>query len=193
MSRGTAFGILAGAAVLVTGTALFVALGIASGVWVPKGTSVARTSSTMVSWEELLDDVRDGRVLHVGQRADRLTATEVDRQVVVGPHPESADPFADIAAAADEVGVDRPTFDIEGQPVDLAPRTATIDYSHFLEQVRRGSVLEVTQQGSQLTVTTESTVYLVVLDQPAADVLADIEGAAREGSVQPPVFTKVPE
>jgi hypothetical protein len=147
-----------------------------------------------VTLDDVLGDVRAGRVIHVSQHDGRLTVTEIDRQVEVDVPPDSDDPFADIAAAADEGGAERPTFDIEGQP--LEPEThepETLDYARFLDQVRDGRVFEVIQQGSQLTVTTDSAQYVVVLDDPDADVLADIERAARRGSLHPPTFTKVPE
>jgi hypothetical protein len=193
VSRGTAFGILAGSAVLVTGTAVFVLIGIAFGLWVPRGGPTPTLARSGVTFDDVLDDVRDGRVIHVGQHDGRLTVIEIDRQVEVDVPSDSGDPFAEIAAAADEVGVDRPSFDIEGQPLDETIEPDTLDYARFLDEVRDGRVLEVVQQGSQLTVTTDSTQYLVVLDDPAANVLADIEQAARRGSAQPPTFTKLPD
>jgi hypothetical protein len=195
MSRRASFAVLAGSAALVVGCALFLLVGIAAGVWQPRGGSPSRDAAETPtpggiqlgarSYEQFLDDVREGAVVSASQQGDLVQVEAVFGAYTVTA-PAGVDVYGDMQGAAETGGVEVPSYNGEGLP----PKT--ISYAEFLGQVERGRIFDVTQQGLEIHATAETREYLVTVPSRGTDVLGDIEAAAERGGVQPPYYGKAP-
>jgi hypothetical protein len=193
MSRRASFAVLGAAAAVVVGCALFVLVGITAGVWQPRGAPPPARATQQPgpisiggrSYDQFLDDVRAGRVVHASQEGDLVQVDTVEGAYTVDA-PPGADVFSDIHAAANDGGVAVPPFDMTGS----AP--VAIGYDEFLDEVREGQIADVTQQGSQLNASGDTRQFLVTVPSADTDVLHDIETAAAAGGVSPPFYSKAP-
>jgi hypothetical protein len=193
VNRQASFAALGASAALVLGCALFLFVGIAAGVWQPRGAPPPRASVPPPggipigarSYGEFLEDVRQGRVVHASQQGDLVQVDAVDGPYTVEA-PPGEDVLADMSTAAEEGGVEMPSFDSEGQP------PTTITYEAFLAEVEAGHIVDVTQQGTDIQASSSSRQFVVQAPSALADVLGDIEAAARRGGVPPPFFSKAP-
>lgn len=195
MNRGASIAVLGASAALVVGSMLFLVVGIAAGVWQPRGAPPPRPSPTEFggggiqlgarSYGEFLQDVREGTVLQISQQEELIQVEAAFGSYTVTA-PATADIYADVQAAAESGGVDVPPFASEGvEPV-------TVEYEEFLAQIETGRISDVTQQGDELHATGFSREYVTTLPSPSTNVLADIDAAARRGGVDPPVYTRIP-
>lgn len=196
MSRRGSFAALALSVALVAGVAVVLVAGVALGAWHPAGPvrPAAPTSPTgpadprAIEYGEFLDDVRAGRVFDVFQDIDELQVNAEDGFYTVQLPFGEPDVFGDIQAAAAAGGVPTPAFGANSGPDETAE---PLSYEVLLEQVRSGRIHDVFHEGDQLMVNAVDGSKEVVA--PAgADVLDDLEAAARRGGVPPPAYTKVP-
>jgi len=195
MSRRASFAALALSVALVAGSVVALVVGVAVGAWQPAG-PVARPStpaipgagSGSVEYGEFLDDVRAGRVFDVYREGDILQVNTEDRPYTVQLPPGDPDVYDDMEAAATAGGVPIPGFSTAGGPDD-PPEPLT--YAELLRQVRAGRIYDVFHDGDRLMVTAVDGGKAVTVPE-GADVLDDLEAAARAGGVSPPAYTKVP-
>jgi hypothetical protein len=195
MNRRASFAALGASAALVVGCAFFLVVGIAAGVWQPRGAPASRApAGTQTpggiqlgarSYGEFLEDVREGAILGISQQAELVQVQAVFGSYTVTAPPD-ADVYGDVQEAAESGGVELPPFSSEG----VAP--TTVPYDEFLAQVEAGRITDVTQQGSDLHGTGFSREYLTKTPSPHTNVLGDIDAAAQRGGVDPPVYTRVP-
>jgi hypothetical protein len=194
VNRRASFAALGASAGLVIGCALFLFAGIAAGVWQPRGAPPPRASVGPPggipigarSYNQFLDDVRVGRVVHVSQNGQLVQVEAIDSSYTVEA-PPGEDVFADISANAEAGGVDVPPFDSEG----LAP--STIGYDEFLAEVEAGHITDVNQEGSDIHASSADREFLVQAPSAGTNVLGDIEAAAQRGGVDPPFYAKSPK
>jgi hypothetical protein len=194
VNRQASFAALGASAALVLGCALFLFVGIAAGVWQPRGAPPPRATVAPPggipigarSYTDFLDDVRDGRVVHVSQQGQLVQVDTTDSSYTVEA-PPGADVFADISGAAEAGGVDVPPFDSEGLP------PTTISYDEFLDEVGAGHITDVNQEGSDIHASSPGREFLAHAPSAETNVLGDIEAAARQGGVDPPFYAKSPK
>jgi len=80
-----------------------------------------------------------------------------------------------------------------GRAVDPPePTPATVTYGEFLDEVRSGQVVVVSQRGQILVVETVERTYEVTVPSPETDVIADMETAALNGGTHPPAYEANP-
>jgi hypothetical protein len=200
MSRSSGLLVLAACVTVLVGAFLATASSIALGAWTPLGERPAPTSTPQsggpiggpgeVTYERFLADVQSGDVQHVdfveGERLD-VSTNEAFYQLVL---PDGVtDPFADMTTAAAQGSVRVPTFTVNGAQEDLGERT----YEQMLDDVAAGRLYDVSQTDRQLSCSGALGFYLVLLEDPEADVLGDIEAAAADGGVPAPSYSKYSE
>jgi hypothetical protein len=193
MSRRASVAALGASAALVIGCALFLFVGIAAGVWQPRGAPQPRASAAPPggipigarSYGEFLDDVRSGDVLHASQQGQLVQVDAVDGQYTVEAPPE-VDVYVDMTSAAEAGGTEVPAFDTDQLT------TITVTYEEFLAEVEAGHIHDVTHQGTDIHATSPSREYVTTVPNPETDVLRDIEAAAERGGVQAPYYAKAP-
>ena len=192
MNRQASFAALGLAAALVAGSALFLFVGIASGVWQPRGALPPRASPPQAgipigarSYDEFLDDVRAGKVGHVSQEGQLLQVANAEGGYTVEA-PQGVDVFADMTTAAEAGGVDVPSFDTDQL------NSQTVTYEEFLAEVEAGHIHDVSHQGTDIHGTTQSREFITTAPSTTTDVLADVEAAAERGGVPPPYYAKLP-
>jgi hypothetical protein len=194
VSRRASFAALALSVALVAGSVVALVVGVALGAWQPAG-PVARPSaptnpgagSGTVEYGEFLDDVRAGRVYDVSRDGDILQVNAADRPYTVQLPPGDPDVYDDMDAAATAGGVPIPGFTSAGGPGD-PPEPLT--YAELLGQVRAGRIYNVFHEGDQLMVDAVDGGKAVTVPE-GADVLDDLEEAARAGGVPSPTYTKI--
>ena len=198
MRRSSALGILVACLALVGGTVLLTAGSIAAGVWEPAWSRPSPTPGQVGDpgglpqrrdYADFLAHVETGRVYNVHQEATTLYVDAEDLSYTVELPAPSPDVFGDMQAAAVAGGVPMPAFSSSSGGEPLPDRT----YGAFLDEIATGRVLDVFHHGSRLDVNTADGSYGVELDDPDADVLGDIEGAADRAGVNPPPYTKICE
>jgi len=196
VSRRGSFAALALSVALLAGAVVVLVGGVALGAWQPAGPvrAVAPTSPTgptnpdAVAYGEFLDDVRAGRVFDVFQDINVLQVNAEDGFYVVQLPFGEPDVFGDIQAAAAAGGVPTPAFGANSGPDETAE---PVSYAVLLQQVRAGRIYDVFHEDDQLMVNAVDGSKEVVV--PAgANVLDDLEAAARQGGVPAPAYTKVP-
>ena len=194
MSRRGSIAALALSVALVAGAVLALVGGVAVGAWQPAGpvratpTPGSGGDTGTVEYGRFLDDVRAGRVMDAFQDGDLLHVNSGIGGYTVQLPPGDPDVYGDMEAAADAGGVPTPGFSSAAGP-DETPQP--LSYADFLDQVGSGRIYEVFQTGDRLDVNAVDGRKDVAV--PAgADVLDDIEAAAEEGAVPPPVYTKMP-
>jgi hypothetical protein len=193
MNRRASVAALGASAAIVLGCALFLFVGIAAGVWQPRGEPSPRPSAPQQggipigarSYDEFLDDVRAGRVGHVSQQGQLLQIANPDGEYTVEA-PPGVDVYADMTKAAEGAGVEVPSFDTD------QPNSVTVTYEGFLAEVEAGHVQDVRHDETGIYGTTPNREYVTSAPSPTTNVLADIEAAADRGGVPPPYYTKVP-
>jgi hypothetical protein len=193
VNRRASFAALGASAAVVIGCALFLFVGIAAGVWQPRGAPPPRASVGPPggipvgarSYSEFLDDVRSGDVLHASQQGQLVQVDAVDGSYTVEA-PPNEDVYADMTAAAESAGVDVPAFDTDQL------NTITVSYDDLLAEVEAGHIHDVSQQGVDIHATSSSREYVTTAPSETTDVLADIEAAADRGGVTPPYYAKLP-
>jgi hypothetical protein len=194
MSRQASFAILGASAALVVCAALFVFVGIAAGVWQPRGAPPSEPGASSRpggmsigarSYGDFLEDVRAGQVSHVFQQGQLLQVEGTGGSYTVDA-PPGEDVVADVRDAATAGGVPIPAIEGEG----LEPKN--VSYEELLQEVKSGRVFELTEQGTQIHASEANQELLATVPSAETNVLEDVEDAARAGNVAPPVYTKVP-
>jgi hypothetical protein len=192
MNRGASFAALGVSAAVILGCALFLFVGIAAGVWQPRGAPPPVPSGAPPggipiggrSYDEFLADVTAGNVVHVSQQGDLV---QVD--AASGPYTvqaESPDVYADMTEAAGAGGVEVPGFDTDQL------NSVTVTYGEFLAEIEAGHIHDVTHQGMDIHGSTQSRDFVTRAPSTRTDVLADVEAAAERGGVPPPYYSKIP-
>jgi hypothetical protein len=196
VNRRASVAVLGLAAAVVVGCALFLFVGIAAGVWQPRGAPPVQPTPGSGnggfplgarSYGDFLADVQAGNVVHASQQGQLVQVDSVNGPYTVDA-PPGEDVFGDMQAAADNGGVPIPAFDLEGEV-----QSKTVTYEQLLTEVRAGHVTDITHQGREVHATGIGAELVATVPSADTDVLKDIEEAARAGNVAPPFYSKVPE